>query len=123
MWRGDTTTNCQTWTVDGVTLNAPSFNSMDFYGPVNTFGVFASDYKQVGAFFGPTDGIEMYPGSHVRDIFYHAGDDVIKTYYSNILAERITVWKTNNAPIIQFGWYQRDLANITVDYVNVIHTR
>jgi len=123
MWRGDTTTNGQTWTVDGVTLNAPPFNSMDFYGPLNTFSVYASDYKQVGAFFGQTDGLEMYPGSHVRDIFYHAGDDVIKTYYSNVLAERITVWKTNNAPIIQFGWYQRNLTNITVDHVNVIHTR
>ncbi|PMD45998.1 glycoside hydrolase family 49 protein [Hyaloscypha variabilis F] len=118
MWRGGTTTNGQTWTVDGVTLNAPPFNSMDFYGPVDTF---TSDYKQVGAFFGQTDGLEMYPSSHVRDIFYHAGDDVIKTYYSNILAERITVWKTNNAPIIQFGWYQRNLTNITVDHVNVIH--
>lgn len=123
MWRGDTATNGQTWTVDGVTLNAPPFNSMDFYGPLNTFSVFASDYKQVGAFFGQTDGLEMYPDSHVRDIFYHAGDVVIKTYYSNVLAERITVWKTNNAPIIQFGWYQRNLTNITVDHVNVIHTR
>jgi hypothetical protein len=42
MWRGGTTTNGQTWTVDGVTLNAPPFNSMDFYGPVDTFSVFAS---------------------------------------------------------------------------------
>ena len=123
MWRGDSNTNGQTWTVDGVTLNAPPFNSMDFYGPVDTFSVYASDYKQVGAFFGQTDGMEMYPGSHYRDIFYHAGDDVIKTYYSNVLAERIVVWKTNNAPIIQFGWYQRTLNNITVDHVDVIHSR
>ena len=123
MWRGDSNTDGQTWTVHGVTLNAPPFNSMDFYGPVDTFSVYASDYKQVGAFFGQTDGMEMYPGSHVHDIFYHAGDDVIKTYYSNIFAERITVWKTNNAPIIQFGWYQRNLTNITVDSVDVIHCR
>jgi hypothetical protein len=123
MWRGDSNTTGQAWMLHGVTMNAPPFNSMDFYGPIDTFSVYASDYKQVGAFFGQTDGMEMYPGSHVHDIFYHAGDDVIKTYYSNVLAERITVWKTNNAPIIQFGWYQRNLTNITVDSVDVIHCR
>lgn len=123
MWRGTSDTEGQTWTVHGVTMNAPPFNSMDFYGPVDTMSIYASDYKQVGAFFGQTDGMEMYPGSHFHDIFYHAGDDVIKTYYSDILAERIVVWKTNNAPIIQFGWYQRTLTNITVDHVDVIHSR
>ena len=123
MWRADTTSKGVSWTLHGVTINAPPFNSMDFYGAVATFTVDASDYKQVGAFFGQTDGIEMYSNSHVRDIFYHSSDDTIKTYYSNILAERITVWKTNNAPILQFGWYQRNLTNITVDSVDVIHSR
>lgn len=52
MRRGDNNTNGQTWTLHGVTLNAPPFNSMDFYSPVNTFSVHASDYKKVGAFFG-----------------------------------------------------------------------
>jgi hypothetical protein len=97
---------------------------MDFYGDdLSSFSVDASDYKQVGAFFGQTDGIQMYPGSHVRDVFYHVGDDAIKTYYSNVLCERMTVWKTNNAPIVQFGWYPRTTDNVTVDSVNVIHTR
>lgn len=123
MWRGQSDTVGQTWTLHGVTVNAPPFNSMDFYGPVDSMSIYASDYKQVGAFFGQTDGIEMYPGSHCHDIFYHAGDDVIKTYYSNVLAERIVIWKTSNAPIIQFGWYQRTLNNITIDHVDVIHTR
>ena len=122
MWRGESADG-MTWTVNGVTLNAPPFNSMDFYGNVDTFSVQASDYKQVGAFFGQTDGMEIYPNSHVRDVFYHVGDDGIKTYYSNVLAERLTVWKTNNAPIAQFGWYPRDLNNITIDSVNVIHSR
>ncbi|RDW63509.1 putative dextranase protein [Coleophoma cylindrospora] len=122
MWRGDFQTN-QTWTVHGVTMNAPPFNSMDFYGDVGASSVYISDYKQVGAFFGQTDGMEMYPYSYARDIFYHTGDDTIKTYYSNIVAERMVVWKTSNAPIIQFGWSQRNLTNITVDSIDVIHTR
>lgn len=123
MWKGHSAVGT-TWTLHGLTINTPPFNSMDFYGDnLETFSVDASDYKQVGAFFGQTDGIQMYPGSHVRDVFYHVGDDAIKTYYSNVLCERMTVWKSNNAPIVQFGWYGRDLSNVTVDAVDVIHTR
>ncbi|KAI5456065.1 glycoside hydrolase [Mariannaea sp. PMI_226] len=123
MWRGESAVGAK-WTIHGLTTNAPPFNSMDFYGDdLNSFSVDASDYKQVGAFFGQTDGMEMYPGSHVRNVFYHVGDDGIKTYYSNILCEKMTVWKTNNAPIVQFGWYGRDTTNVIVDNVQVIHTR
>jgi hypothetical protein len=123
MWRGESAVGTR-WTIHGITTNAPPFNSMDFYGDdLTSFSVDASDYKQVGAFFGQTDGIQMYPGSHVRDVFYHVGDDGIKTYYSNVLCERMTVWKTNNAPIVQFGWYARDTSNVTVDGIQVIHTR
>lgn len=123
MWRGHSAPGTR-WTVHGLTTNTPPFNSMDFYGDDMTlFSVDASDYKQVGAFFGQTDGIQMYPGSHVRDVFYHVGDDGIKTYYSDVLVERMTVWKTSNAPIIQFGWYPRNVSNVTVDQVQVIHTR
>lgn len=123
MWRGESEVGTK-WTIHGLTTNAPPFNSMDFYGDdLDSFSVDASDYKQVGAFFGQTDGIQMYPGSHVRDVFYHVGDDGIKTYYSNVLCERMTVWKTNNAPMIQFGWYSRDVTNVTVDEVQVIHAR
>ena len=123
MWRGESAVGTR-WTIHGLTTNAPPFNSMDFYGAdLGSFSVDASDYKQVGAFFGQTDGIQMYPGSHVRDVFYHVGDDGIKTYYSNVVCERMTVWKSNNAPIVQFGWYGRDVNNVTVDSVEVIHTR
>lgn len=123
MWRGHSAPGTK-WTIHGLTTNTPPFNSMDFYGPdLEAFSVDASDYKQVGAFFGQTDGIQMYPGSHVRDVFYHVGDDCIKTYYSNVLVEGVTVWKTNNAPIVQFGWYSRNVSNVTIDNVDVIHTR
>lgn len=123
MWRGESQVGTK-FTLHGLTTNAPPFNSMDFYGDdLESFSVDASDYKQVGAFFGQTDGIQMYPGSHVRDVFYHVGDDGIKTYYSNVLCERMTLWKTSNAPMIQFGWYSRDVSNVTVDQVQVIHAR
>ncbi|KAL2204386.1 glycoside hydrolase, partial [Sarocladium strictum] len=123
MWSGNIS-NGADWTVHGLTTNTPPFNSMDFHAQdLDTISIYASDYKQVGAFFGQTDGIQMYPFSHVHDVFYHVGDDAIKTYYSNVNVERMTVWKTNNAPIVQFGWYSRNITNITVSDVNIMHTR
>ncbi|KAL7940443.1 dextranase [Trichoderma barbatum] len=123
MWRAQAARGAK-WTLHGITLNAPPFNSMDFYGDdLGSFTIYASDYKQVGAFFGQTDGIQMYPGSYVRDVFYHVGDDAIKTYYSNVVCERMIVWKSNNAPIVQWGWHQRNIDNVTVNAVDVIHTR
>ena len=123
MWGGNLQNGAK-WTLNGPTVNAPPFNSMDFTaGDLGSLTVQAWDYKQVGAFFGQTDGIEIYPNSHIHDVFYHIGDDGIKTYYSNILAERMTIWKTNNAPIAQFGWSSRNIDNVTIDSVDVIHTR
>ena len=111
------------WTAQGLTTANPPFNTMDFYSDDNAFQVQCWDWKHVGAFFGQTDGMEIYPGSHYHDIFYHCGDDTIKTYYSNVLVERVTVWKTDNSPIVQFGWYPRATSNVTVDSVDIIHTR
>ncbi|KAJ5672875.1 hypothetical protein N7507_002002 [Penicillium longicatenatum] len=118
MWRGNGVTSSQTWTMNGITTNAQPFNSMDFYDsngntPPNGFSVDVSDYKQVGAFYGQTDGLEMYTNGYLRDIFYHSGDDTLKTYYSG----------TDNAAVIQIGWYPRTLANIHLDQIDVIHSR
>lgn len=123
MWRGNGVTSGQKWTINGLTTNAQPFNGMDFYGDTDGFSVDVSDYKQVGSFFYQTDGLQMYPGSQVRDVFYHVGDDGIKTYHSNVNAKRFVIWKTNNGPIIQMGWYSRNINNITINEVDVIHCR
>ena len=124
MWSGVSSSGRQqTFILDGVTVNAPPFNSMDFTGDLNSLSVQAFDYKQVGAFFGQTDGLENYPGSSVHDVFYHSNDDTIKTYYSNVDIQRITVWKGKTAPTVQFGWYSRSLENITVNAVDIIHSK
>lgn len=90
---------------------------------MNTISILASDYKQVGAFFGQTDGPTLYPGSRVNNVFYHSGDDTIKTYYSNITVSGVTVWKTRTAPIVQFGWAARNIQDISVSDLDVIHSR
>ncbi|KAJ5289245.1 uncharacterized protein N7443_009498 [Penicillium atrosanguineum] len=124
MWRGwSTPYKSQEFILNGVTIAAPPYNSMDFYGDLTSIRLHAWDYKQVGAFFVQTDGLEMYPGSYVHDVFYHSGDDVIKTWCSDVTAERITVWKTTDAPIVQFGWWYENKTNIVVNDVDVIHSR
>lgn len=120
MWSGVSSDEQQTFILSGVTINAPPFNSMDFTGNLDTLSTQVSDYKQVGAFYGQTDGLENYPGSTVQDVFYHSNDDTIKTYYSNVNIERITVWKCTTAPTVQLGWASRTLENILVTDVDII---
>lgn len=121
MWRGQQDTSHQTFVLSGVTINAPPFNSMDWNGDLQLVTTMASDYKQVGSFYSQTDGLEFYPGSQGQDIFYHVNDDTIKTYYSNVWIDDVVVWKLAVAPVVQFGWASRDLSNITVNAVSVIH--
>ncbi|ORY65536.1 glycoside hydrolase [Pseudomassariella vexata] len=124
MWSGYSKSGVQqTFVITGVTTNAPPFNSIDFSGDLDTISINQWDYKQVGAFFGQTDGTTLYSGSNVHDIFYHSNDDTIKTYGSNILVRDVVIWKGKTAPIVQFGWQSRDLANITVDGVDVVHMK
>ncbi|KKY23190.1 putative isopullulanase precursor [Phaeomoniella chlamydospora] len=124
MWRGVSTWGInQTWVINGPTINAPPFNTMDWTGDMPSLRVEATDYKQVGSFFGQTDGMEMYSYSTFSHIFYHSNDDTIKTYYSNVLATDLLIWKCTTAPVLQFGWQSRSLNNITVSDVNIIHSR
>ncbi|KAH8692224.1 lypothetical protein [Talaromyces proteolyticus] len=121
MWSGQTGSSQQTFTLNGPTVNTPPFNSMDWNGDLTLMTTVATDYKQVGSFYAQTDGLEFYPGSQARDIFYHVNDDTIKTYYSNINIDGVVVWKYATAPVVQFGWASRELSNITINDVSVIH--
>lgn len=123
MWWHNNIQSGQTWLCRGPTLNAPPFNTMDFNGDVNSISSHITDYKQVGAYFYQTDGPEIYPNSIVQDVFWHVNDDAIKLYYSGATVTRATIWKCLNDPIIQMGWSTRNISGITVDTLNVIHTR
>ncbi|KAL9617126.1 MAG: hypothetical protein Q9160_008069 [Pyrenula sp. 1 TL-2023] len=124
MWSGWSMSGVQqTFTIAGMTVNEPPFNSMDFKGELDSLSVEATDYKQVGAWYGQTDGMQNYPGTHARNMFYHSNDDTIKTYYSNVLIENVVVWKGAVAPTVQFGWASRDISNITVTNIDIIHSR
>ncbi|KAI0813570.1 glycoside hydrolase [Xylaria sp. FL0064] len=122
IWSGYSTPGeQQTFTLTGVTTNAPPFNSIDFKGDLDTITILQWDYKQVGAFFGQTDGTTLYSGADIHDVFYHSGDDTIKAYGSDITVRDVVIWKTKTTPIIQYGWTARDMENVLVDGVDVIH--
>lgn len=124
MWSGCSSGDIQqTFILRGPTTNAPPFNSIDFTGDMDTIAIDQRDYKQVGAFFGQTDGTTLYSGSIMADTFYHSNDDTIKTYGSNITVRDVVVWKGKTAPTIQFGWASRNLTNITIDGVDIIHMK
>lgn len=122
MWWHNNLGGGQTWYCMGPTIAAPPFNTMDFNGNSDITS-HISDYKQVGAFFFQTDGPEVYPNSVVHDVFWHVNDDAIKAYYSGASISRATIWKCHNDPIIQMGWTVRSVQGVTIDTLNVIHTR
>lgn len=121
--------NYQTWYCDGPTLNSPPFNTVDLSpknGSIppedNLIHSYVSDYKQVGAYYLQTDGAQIYAGS-TQDIFWHVNDDAIKLYHSNANVSRATIWKVFNDPVIQMGWQPRNVSDVIIEDVRVIHSR
>ncbi|KAL2824706.1 glycoside hydrolase [Aspergillus pseudoustus] len=116
----------QVWHSAGPTISSPPFNTMDLKDGStdrDDISMDVFDYKQVGAFFMQTDGLQMYTDAKVRDVFYHCNDDGIKTYHSGVTATDLVIWKVFNDPIIQMGWQPRDVHGITIDTLHIIHTR
>ncbi|TVY79605.1 Dextranase [Fusarium oxysporum f. sp. cubense] len=119
----------QTWHCIGPTLNSPPFNTMDLY-PMNStpheednkVSAYIRDYKQVGAYYFQTDGTQMYRGS-VRDVFWHVNDDAIKLYHSGAQLHALTIWKARNNAIIQMGWKPRNVSDVSVSKLRIIHNR
>ncbi|KZF23771.1 glycoside hydrolase family 49 protein [Xylona heveae TC161] len=123
MWWHNDIQAGQKWFCHGPTITAPPFNTMDFLPEDAAISSEIIDYKQVGAFFGQTDGPELYPNSTVRNVFWHVNDDALKVYHSGASVINTTIWKCLNDPIIQMGWSTRNISGIVIDTLNVIHTR
>lgn len=122
-------TDDQTMHLQGATLNAPPFNTVDLFPAIsvsheedNKVHSEILDYKQVGAYYLQTDGSQLYAGT-ASDIFWHVNDDAIKLYHSNMIVQNITIWKVYNDPVVQMGWTPRNVSNVTVDGLDIIHSR
>ena len=110
----------QQWRLLGPTLANPPFNSED----MSTMpSIVATDYKQVGAWFDQTDGLEMYDNSAVSDVFYHSNDDTVKLYHTNITVDNVVIWKGFNDAVVQMGWNPYQMRNATVRDLDLIHSR
>ena len=113
----------QSLLLQGVTLANPPYHSFVVYGDRQSFAIQADNFKQVGAWYWQTDGIELTEHSTMQHVFLHANDDALKLYQGDIKVEDVVVWKGENGPVIQFGWFPRSFANVHVKDLTVIHNR
>ncbi|KAK9367922.1 family 49 glycosyl hydrolase [Lipomyces kononenkoae] len=113
--------------LNGITLMEPPFNSFVVYAnsdsDLSQFSMSVSSYHQVGAWYWQTDGLEIYANSVVQNSFFHSNDDVLKLYHNDTSSSSIVIWKSENGPVFQFGWAPRNIANITVNDIDIIHNR
>lgn len=109
--------------LQGVTIKEPPYHSFVVYGNEDTFHMDVSEYQQVGSWYWQTDGIELYSGSTMRHTFFHANDDVLKLYHSDVSIEDTVIWKGENGPVIQWGWSPRTIDGVDVTDTTVIHNR
>lgn len=88
----------QVFNLTGVTTNSPSFNNIDFKGDLDTMSIDQWDYKQVGAFFGQTDGTTLRIGSSMRNTFCHFGDGSRLSFFS------LFFYSLSRGPRSFMGW-------------------
>ncbi|MDR7381738.1 family 49 glycosyl hydrolase [Promicromonospora iranensis] len=120
----------QTLDLQGVTINQPPYHSFVTYAHegdsevgVENFQMNVENYKQVGSWYWQTDGIELYDGGRMKNTFFHANDDVLKMYHSDVAIENTVIWKNENGPVIQWGWTPRTIDDVTVTNTDIIHNR
>ncbi|WP_274995485.1 family 49 glycosyl hydrolase, partial [Promicromonospora iranensis] len=109
--------------LQGVTINEPPYHSFVVYGNESRFSMRVNNYKQVGSWYWQTDGIELYRGSTMKNTFFHANDDVLKMYHSDVSIDDTVIWKNENGPVIQWGWTPRNIDGVSVTNTHVIHNR
>lgn len=116
--------------LQGITINEPPYHSFVVYAhdgeteiPVRDFQMDVENYKQVGSWYWQTDGIELYPGGRMNSTFFHANDDVLKMYHSDVQIDDTVIWKNENGPVIQWGWTPRDIDGVSVTNTDIIHNR
>ncbi|WP_165496215.1 glucodextranase DOMON-like domain-containing protein [Alloscardovia theropitheci] len=109
--------------LQGVTLKEPAYHSFVVYGNEDSFEAKIRNYQQVGAWYWQSDGVELYKKFDMQHVFFHANDDVIKIYHPDAVVKDAVIWKNENGPVVQWGWTGRDISNVTVEDINVIHSR
>ncbi|HMP71697.1 MAG TPA: family 49 glycosyl hydrolase [Kiritimatiellia bacterium] len=109
--------------VHGITLLEPPYHTFTIHGNLSSIRADFHHYKQVGGWYWQTDGVELYPRSTLQNSFLHSNDDVIKLYHSHASVRNVVVWKGENGPVFQWGWVPRNVRDVHVDRVDIIHNR
>ncbi|KMT66442.1 hypothetical protein [Catenovulum maritimum] len=135
--------------VDGVTfVNAPSYvitgfkddnivwNSNDGYGedapekdPIGDdifteeahYSGTLNNFKVLGNWRWNGDGAAIHANSTIKNCFISAFDDAFKTYSTNGKVRDCVIWQGDNGAIFQFGWYAKDISNLEVENLDIIH--
>lgn len=130
MLQFESSPDAQTLEIEGVTINEPPYHSFVVYAHedgaevgVERFRMDVRNYKQVGSWYWQTDGIELYAGGRMQDTFFHANDDVLKLYHSDVEIDRTVIWKNENGPVFQWGWTPREIDGVRVSATDIIHNR
>ncbi|MGJ6979978.1 glucodextranase DOMON-like domain-containing protein [Aestuariimicrobium soli] len=130
MLQFESTNTGQSLLLQGITVASPPYHSFVTYAHsagvevgVENFRMDVQGYKQVGSWYWQTDGIELYDHSSMANTFFHANDDVLKLYHSDVDVRNTVIWKNENGPVFQWGWVPRTIDNVTVTDTDVIHNR
>ena len=123
--------DCAAMTMHGITVSEPPFYSTVIYGdgdPSQGLAVDVVRYKQVGAWYWMTNGMELgsqgagaWGWGKVEDSFMHCNDDCLILWHANNTATDLVIWHGTNGANIQLGWVPRMLTNVSVDSVDIVH--
>lgn len=113
----------QSLDLHGVTFMDPPYHSFVIYGDEDDIKMRVEGFKMVGAWYWQTDGLELYTNGEMKNTFLHSNDDVLKIYHDNVNINNTVIWKSENGPVIQWGWAPRNIDNIRVSNTYVIHNK
>ena len=124
---------CTALTMHGVTVNEPPFYAMVIYGSASQehgLTVDVAQYKLVGGWYWLTSGVELgsqgsdpaaWGQGTLRNSFLHCNDDCLVLWHANNTVSNVAIWGGSNGANIQLGWVPRELTNVEVNLVDVIH--
>ncbi|WP_168566444.1 glycosyl hydrolase family 28 protein [Crateriforma spongiae] len=104
--------------IQGVTLaNAPHFvcNTFDHGGTIR-------NVKILGSWRWNNDGFDVPRNGIVEDCFVSAFDDAFKLYHDHAVVRNCVVWQMNNGAVFQLGWFGKNVSDVRVSHIDVIHT-
>ncbi|MDX2024084.1 MAG: hypothetical protein SF187_27840 [Deltaproteobacteria bacterium] len=104
--------------IDGVTIvEAPYWNFQS-----DGLRMQMRNFKMLGNWRWNSDGPDIGEGSIVEDCFVQSNDDMFKMYWSRGTVRRCVAWHMHNGPVIQLGWWMKNISGLRASDIDVIHS-